>query len=246
MKVAVISDVHSNMDALSVVLDDIEGEGVAQVWCLGDLVGYNAEPDACIEEVRKRCTYVVLGNHDAAVAGHFEPLHFNLAARAAVEWTRKVLKRDNLAYLDRLPSARSVTEEILLVHGSPSDPEAYIMGISQAESELQYLFQRLRKRICFFGHTHVPVLYGMTRSGEVFHEPGEGEVRLDQENLYLINPGSVGQPRDGDPRASYLVLDLRELTVKWVRLVYDVDSAQEKVLRAGLPEFLASRLSRGM
>jgi len=245
VRVAVVSDVHSNWEALSVVLGHVSYQDVAQIWCLGDLVGYNADPDACVEAIRQSCSIVIGGNHDGAVAGNFEPDYFNSVAREAVMWTRRVMKRDNLNYLKRLGSARAVDQHVLLVHGAPTDPDVYVFGAEQAMEELEFLERTLKKRICFFGHTHVPVMYSKDERGRFRSSEGEGKIRLSPNEFYLINPGSVGQPRDGDPRASYLIFDFEEFSVEWFRLSYDIPACQDKILEAGLPEFLAQRLARG-
>lgn len=247
MNIGIISDIHSNLEALNAVMEDIRAREVDQIWCLGDIVGYNADPDRCCEIVRKMCRVVIMGNHDSAVVGNFEPHHFNRVAREAVMWGRKVLKRSSLDYLKTLRSAVVFDDVGLIVHGSPTDPDKYVISGDSARNELLFMVKNLRKKVCFFGHTHFPVAYELDGRGEDdFHvHPGNGSLSLKEESGYLINPGSVGQPRDGDQRASYLLFDKEKMTVRWMRVPYDIQACQEKIIQAGLPHFLAERLERG-
>ncbi len=245
MKIALISDIHSNLEALTVILDDIHRRRPDTVWCLGDIAGYNADPDRCCELVRVTAEITIMGNHDGAATAFLEPSHFNEVAKEAVMWDRKVMRRENIEYLMSLKSAVVIDEEVLLVHGSPSDPEKYIMSDTQVKEEMDFMVRHLERRIGFFGHTHFPVVHEMNGKGVLHTTKGAGKVRLKEDASYLINPGSVGQPRDGDTRSSYLIFDRGEMTVEFVRLEYDIPTVQEKILKAGLPPFLAERLSNG-
>ncbi|NIO16773.1 MAG: metallophosphoesterase [Deltaproteobacteria bacterium] len=245
MKVAVISDVHSNLEALTAVVEDAKKRGAEQLWCLGDVVGYNADPDQCCEIVKDRCSIAIMGNHDSAVVGNTEPSHFNRVAKEAVMWSRKVLKRSNMEFLKRLRSAVVFDDTVLIVHGAPSDPDRYILSEEAAKSELLYMVRNLKRKVCFFGHTHFPLAYKIGPDGKFSSYRGEGSITLEEDSSYLVNPGSTGQPRDGDVRASYVMFDRDKMVVTWVRAPYDIKTCQEKIMTAGLPPFLAERLEAG-
>jgi predicted phosphodiesterase len=245
MKIAVISDVHSNLEALTSVLEDINTRGADQVWCLGDVVGYNADPDRCCEIIEEKCSITIMGNHDSAVIGNIEPYHFNRVAKEAVMWARTVLTHSNMNFLKSLKSAVVFNGSVLIVHGSPSDPDRYILSEEAAKSEIMYMIRNLNRNVCFFGHTHFPVAYEIDPDGIFSVYRGEGSITLKEKSRYLLNPGSTGQPRDGDPRASYILFDRKEMVVTWIRVPYDIRTCQEKITRAGLPPFLAERLEGG-
>lgn len=240
MKYAVISDIHSNLEALSRVLEETDKIGVDEVICLGDIVGYGASPNECVEMLRLRKIESVMGNHDVVACGKKEPVNFNPAARDAVLWTRSKLTDDNAKFLGVLPDAGE-TGDFLAVHGAISDPDMYILSDYDAVPE----FELMEKHsLCFFGHTHVRIYYTLIEDG--VRRSFNNEFSVNQEAKYLINPGSVGQPRDRDPRASFLIYDDDERIVKFIRLEYDIESAQRKILEAGLDGKLADRLSFGM
>lgn len=245
MRIAIISDVHSNLEALTSVLKDIRSQRADQIWCLGDVVGYNADPDSCCEIIAKTCSITIMGNHDSAAVGNIEPSHFNRVAKEAAMWTRKVLKRSNVKFLKNLKSAVVFNDEVLIVHGAPSDPDRYIISESSAKTELMYMTKNINKTICFFGHTHYPGAYELSVDGVFSGYRGQGTITLAARASYLINPGSTGQPRDGDTRASYVLFDRDKRVVTWRRIPYDIRSCQEKIFNAGLPSFLAERLAGG-
>jgi diadenosine tetraphosphatase ApaH/serine/threonine PP2A family protein phosphatase len=240
MRVAVISDVHSNAEALEAVLEDGSQHGVGAWWCLGDVVGYGAEPDRVVERVRGLGAVTVAGNHDWAACGRISVQFFNRAAATAAQWTGRNMKPENLAWLAALPVLER-QDGALLVHATPSQPEAwrYCMSVETARDEMASYDDAL----CMIGHSHFPGTF--EREGESVRYTRAEEVRLRPDRQYLVNVGSVGQPRDGDSRAAYLLYDTEELWLRHVRVTYDFASAQAKILAAGLPRFLADRLAVG-
>ncbi len=246
MRYLVISDIHGNMTALAAVLRDCPPEAYDRVIVLGDLVGYGAEPGAVIDRVRSLTPHVVVrGNHDKAVCGQM-PLHaFNSHAREAAEWTTRQLSPAHLGYLRDLPPGPLLVDDVLEAwHGSPADEDAYLVWIDDIRDAAAIG----RRPICLFGHTHVQGAYG-SGQGHPRVESGDTWTRtvlsIRLEDRWLVNPGSVGQPRDGDPRAAYATVDLDALTVTLHRITYDVAAAQARIRAAGLPELLASRLAEG-
>lgn len=241
MKIAILSDVHGNLQALEAVLADIGTLGCDALWSLGDAVGYGPEPQECVEILRREAAVSLMGNHDAAVAKVIPTAAFNESARLAVEWTRTVLAGDVLSFLAGLPYLCR-REERLLVHASPRKPEAwhYIMSLGDAEDA----FDAFSEKACFVGHTHVPFIVVRKKDGSM-KALDHGEILFAEGSRYLINAGSVGQPRDGDPRASYALLDSSRGRVEIRRVAYDVVRTQELMRRCGLPDFLRDRLSVG-
>ncbi|MFQ5867068.1 MAG: metallophosphoesterase family protein [bacterium] len=245
MKYGIISDIHGNLEALNVVLDYLKGVGkINRFICCGDIVGYGARPNECTEIIREleNC-YTVAGNHDWGAIGLEDTSFFNPIALAAVEWTGRHLTGDNGNYLRNLGSEIE-ENNFMLVHGSPRDPiNEYIF---EEETFLANL-PRIKKNICFVGHTHVPICFYTTSSQEI------GRISLDDGTVleinpsykYLINCGSVGQPRDGDPRVSCGIYDEETNTLRIKRIEYDIAKTQEEILSAGLPTALALRLAYG-
>ena len=239
MRIAVISDVHSNLHALDAVLAD--AGSVDAIWHLGDVVGYGPDPDGVVDRLASRGAIGVRGNHDLAACGGDEIEWFNADARSAMEWTRRVSAPATIAWLGAQPERRE-QELFTLVHGSPLDPTwEYVTTVEAARDNLLATptIHGLN------GHTHLPVAYGLAgdRASRIAASGPPG-VALDGTRM-LINPGSVGQPRDGDPRASYLVLDLEVKRVTWHRVTYDIDAVQARMQAAGLPVRLRERLSHG-
>ncbi|HET7573574.1 MAG TPA: metallophosphoesterase family protein [Solirubrobacterales bacterium] len=245
MRVAVISDVHANRQAFEAVLDAADRETVDEIWCLGDVVGYGADPDACTALARERCRICLVGNHDLAVLGALDISTFSEAAASAVEWTRENVSEDSLEFMRGLEPASSHAG-IGLFHASPRDPVwEYVLSNEQAEAGLE----ALRERVGLIGHSHV-ALFFLAPDGEGAGHPegaqaGDGAVLPIERGRWLLNPGSVGQPRDGDPRAAWLELDLDELTAAYHRVDYDIEAAARAIRRAGLPDALADRLQVG-
>lgn len=242
MQVAVLSDIHSNRHALEAVLDDVRHTGARELWCLGDIVGYGADPNDCVRLVREHVAVCVAGNHDLAVTGELPLDDFSAGAALAAGWTKEVIDPDHLAFLCGLRP--SLTEgEIGLYHGSPRDPVwEYVVGVLLAELCLD----RMDERIGLIGHSHIALSFGRDDG-----LPATGAARRDGETVdvstgsWLLNPGSVGQPRDGDPRAAWLLLDLTQGTASWRRTSYDVGGAADAIRSARLPDSLADRLQYG-
>jgi len=241
VQIAIITDIHANIEALTVVLQDIEARGTTEMVCLGDLVGYNANPNECVEEIRNRKIPCVMGNHDAVACGIEEPWGFNEVARHAAIWTRETLTDDNITFLRETPENQHIPGEFLGVHGSPQDRDMYLFSWAEVYSQFPHL-DALGARSCFFGHTHFPGIYdenGLCSVDET------GGFSLNSNSRFFINPGSVGQPRDNDPRAAYLLFDTDTMRIQFVRVEYDIAKAADKILRSGLPKFLADRLVLG-
>ena len=240
---AVISDIHANLEALEAVLDDMP-EGVERVFCLGDVIGYGASPNECCDIVREAGMPLITGNHDLAVTDLSTDLAwFNPVAAAAVVWTRGQLREDNAAFLLSRPRTMR-HHDAMFVHGSIRDPDEYILNGVTAGENLEILRRdHPEVEVCFFGHTHVKAI-APAPNGSV---SGEKWLDLGSHGPYLVNPGSVGQPRDGDTFASYVLVEEGEggpcVTYRFVE--YDIEGAQERIRRAGLPEVLAERLSVG-
>ena len=242
MKVAVISDIHANRQAFEATLDAIAASDAAELWCLGDLVGYGAEPDACVELARKHAAVCLAGNHDLAVAGALPLEDFSRGASLAVQWTREVIAAENLAFLAGL-SPQGQEGAIGLYHASPRDPVwEYVLSALLAE----LCFDVQRQRVALIGHSHVALAFVRREGALATGEPQRAGTQLDiATGEWLLNPGSVGQPRDGDPRAAWLLLDLDGLSASFVRTDYDVAAAAAAIRAARLPDSLAQRLEYG-
>ena len=242
MRIGVVSDIHSNLDAFQSVVAAM-GEA-DQVWCLGDTVGYGPEPNECVATLASLEHLAVAGNHDWAATGRLGVEDFNPYAAAAALWTADQLTPETREYLLGLPTSLT-SGEFTLAHGSPRDPIwEYLLSASSARAS----FDHFEGPFCLVGHTHVPSLFTRAGDGRVQARRivGEAEVRLDRpEGRYILNPGSVGQPRDDDPRAAFLVVDTDRRTATWRRVAYPIARTQEKMRRAGLPPELIDRLSVG-
>jgi len=256
MRLAIVSDIHGNLEALDAVLADLDRQTVDRTYCLGDFVGYGASPNECIERLRPRIAGAVAGNHDHAAIGRLELGDFNHSAAVAANWTRDALTPEHHAYLAGLPY-EILLPDVRLVHASPAEPARWHYVLSPADAG--YEMATYPERVCLIGHSHYPGAFEATgASRPKSPAPGmrapapagvrytrEAELRFPPGARYLINVGSVGQPRDGDPRAAYLLLDDSEGWARHVRIPYDVESAARRILDAGLPPFLAQRLSWG-
>jgi len=248
MRIAILSDIHSNLEALEAVLEDVKRRGYDRMVCLGDVVGYGADPERCVEIVREVVSKdengvesVVRGNHDDASAGG-DDSYFNPEARLAVRWTRDHLTKQSFEWLASLPYG-IYEEDYYLVHSSPYKPEEwnYVTSMNEAYTA----FKNFKERIAFIGHSHVPFHVGLSANGEELFVENDNTIRFKDGYRYISNVGSVGQPRDGDTRACYVILDLSEGTLERVRVNYPVEIAAEKIRQGGLPTFLADRLSLG-
>lgn len=242
MRVAIVSDIHGNRQALEAVLDQIESSDCEELWCLGDLVGYGADPDACVTLARAHAAICLAGNHDLGVRGTLPLEQFSRGAALAATWTQKTITQPTREYLDQLEPF-NLEERVGLYHASPRDPVwEYVLSPLQAELCLDVQQQR----VALIGHSHVALSFsrfpGSAATGEV--RGADEELEL-SEGEWLINPGSVGQPRDGDPRAAWLELDLDDLRAVYRRTEYDIAGAGAAIRAARLPDSLAERLLYG-
>jgi predicted phosphodiesterase len=243
MKLAVISDIHANSEALEAVLSDIAAQGVDEILCLGDIVGYGANPNECIDLVKKSCSLILLGNHDAAAVDLLSTQHFNIHAKIAIEWTMGNLTAASYAYLKTL-SLKETRLSHTFVHATPYEPNMwyYITSLEEAA----FNFQFFDTNFCFVGHTHIPIIIVLEDEKEVYVHQGETLNYGQLENVrFLINVGSVGQPRDRNPNSCYGVLDSDAKTYTYHRVKYDVQKAQAKMRKIKMPEFLITRLVEG-
>jgi predicted phosphodiesterase len=234
----ILSDIHANWDALDAVLTDAEGKYDLVLNC-GDLVGYGPEPNRVVDWCRATNAAVIRGNHDRAAVGLTDLEWFNPVARAAALWTSDILTEENRSYLARLPSGPATVQDFDLIHGSPIDEDEYLVSIEDVHG------LPLERTLSFFGHTHLQGGFWIHRNGVRPLQPG-GSVTVEDTAAYLVNPGSVGQPRDHDPRAAYAIYDSESRRVDYHRVDYDVMSTIRKILDAGLPEVLGLRLTRGV
>ena len=246
MNALVISDLHSNEPAFRAVMKHVRRKRFDHVVCLGDFVGYGAQPNQVLDELRSLPgkKIFIRGNHDRVVASDGDARGFNSAARAAVLWTRDHLSRTNRRLIDNLTPGPVAVGDLLFCHGSPMDEDEYLFN----ESDARMIFSKFNARIAFFGHTHLPVVieFDPVRERIDFHfVRSTKRIRLRPDRRYLINPGSVGQPRDRNPELSFLLFDEEKGTAQFYRLEYERELAQEAILRAGLPRILADRLSWG-
>ena len=242
MRVAAISDVHANLPALEAVLAATEAAGVEETWCLGDVVGYGVEPDACADLVRERCDVCLVGNHDLAVLGALDVASFSEAAAVAVEWTRENVRESTLEFLREL-EPQGERGGLGLFHASPRDPVwEYVLSREQASAGMD----AHPLRIGLIGHSHVALFF--TRSGNRTSrgaQASDGALLDLSRDAWLVNPGSVGQPRDGDPRAAWLEIDTEAETACFHRVPYEIERAAAPIAAAGLPKRLADRLYAG-
>ena len=244
MRYAIIADIHANLAAFTAVLDDIKRRGgVEEVWCLGDVVGYGPDPSQCIGLLRQHNHVCVVGNHDLAAIGKLATSEFNPDAAIACRWTGQQLSPEDIDYLEKLPLVIQ-KEDFTLVHGSPREPIwEYLISISSAKENFAYF----QSQLCLVGHSHVPLIFRFNETGAcVFSQftPNIG-LMLGKSRL-IINPGGVGQPRDGDPRASYAIYDNETKLVKLYRVAYDISVTQARMVKHNLPMRLVTRLSYGM
>ncbi|HEX7078706.1 MAG TPA: metallophosphoesterase family protein [Candidatus Eisenbacteria bacterium] len=240
MTTVLLSDIHANLEAFQAVLQDVDGRRPDRVICLGDVVGYGASPNECLDLVRERCDVVLLGNHDAAASGGPEVSRFNIYARVAAEWTAKTLTREHREFLQKLPL--TATEGgCYCVHASPATPRDWEYLLDRFDAEPQFAY--FTEPVCFIGHTHQPAAFMADPGGT--RQIAVSGLRLDPKRRYILNVGSVGQPRDRDPRACYVVFHEGSGEVEYVRVPYDVESAQARIRTAHLPEVLATRLATG-
>lgn len=239
MRYGIIGDIHSNLEALDTVLKALEGEDLDQTICVGDIVGYGAYPSECLARIRELDVPSVAGNHDYAAVDMTSIEYFNPDARNATLWTREHLSAEDKDYLATLPLTMEF-EDFVISHGTLHSPELF--DYIQTVYDAHLSFQILETSICFLGHSHVPITFFDDDPISYFMEP---EIPLSESEKLLVNVGSVGQPRDQDPRAAYAVYDTDDQIIWIKRLEYDIQSAAEKILEAGLPKMNAERLAHG-
>ena len=242
MSIAVITDIHANRQALEAVLLDASASGAGELWCLGDLVGYGADPNDCVNLVRENASLCLVGNHDLAVTGEIPLDEFSRGAGVAARWTQEVIGEEELEWLGSLSPSGSVAG-FDLFHASPRDPVwEYVISTLLAELCLDALDQP----VGLVGHSHVALAFGRAEGEPAVGEPRQGGDAVDiSAGTWLLNPGSVGQPRDGDPRAAWLLIDPEAGRAQWRRTEYDIDGAADAIRAARLPDSLAERLQYG-
>ena len=241
MRILILADIHANLAALEAVLKAAAGGGSDRVWVLGDSVGYGPQPNECLARVRDLGAVAVAGNHEKAVVGEIGLGEFNPFAAAAARWTINALSPENAAYIRQMP-VRAVEQGVTLVHGTPRDPMwEYLWTLDQAVEVLS----SFNTPGCAFGHTHIPRWLNINGSKVAGGMPHDGTVVKIGPGRFYLNPGSVGQPRDGNAHASYAVFNTDEQTVTFHRAVYDIEATQELMQAAGLPDLLVARLSVG-
>jgi predicted phosphodiesterase len=243
MRFAFISDIHANLEALEAVLNDIKGQNIDEVICLGDIVGYGANPNECIELVKSHCPETLLGNHDAAAVELLSTQHFNIHAKIAIEWTEQNLKKENRNYLSALP-LKTNKDFLTLVHATPYEPNMwyYITSLEEAA----FNFQFFDTQICLVGHTHIPIIIILDNDKELYvHQDSYVNMGKLEGARFLINVGSVGQPRDRNPKSCYGILDTSEKEFFYRRVSYNIDKAQSKMKKIKMPDFLITRLEEG-
>ena len=245
MRYLILSDLHANLQSLDAVLADARGR-YDQALCCGDLIGYGADPNAIVDWVRANCTSVVRGNHDKACTGLDDLEWFNPVARHAALWTQRSLSPANAEYARTLPKGPIIVENFEMVHGSPYDEDEYVLAADEATQAFGYL----ERRLTFFGHTHVQggFIWNQSRVETILRpslRTSNQVMEIDPACAYLVNPGSVGQPRDGDPRAAYALFDSGASMLTYCRVPYDIAGAQKAIRDAGLPPILADRLAVG-
>jgi diadenosine tetraphosphatase ApaH/serine/threonine PP2A family protein phosphatase len=242
MKIALISDVHANLEALESALRDIEKQGAETIHFLGDAVGYGPNPNECVARIDKYCDIKLLGNHDYAALGLESTETFNTAAKESLSWTQGKLKRKSTERLADFEMT-STYLDCFLVHASPEEPDQwqYLLTVENAARQ----FNHFSETNCFLGHSHLPTIYTLESDGTVSMRFAEKFTCL-PEKRHIINVGSIGQPRDNDPRGCYLIYDTENREISYRRIEYDIEKAQKKMEKANLPEFLITRLAKGV
>lgn len=239
MRYLMISDIHANLEALLATLEAAEAYDEYQIMCLGDVVGYGADPAECLDTIGNHANLMLAGNHDLAVAGVIPCDDFNAIARQAVEWTRRTLTPEDHELLGNLP-LQYVDGDYCFTHASPIEPMEF--RYIRTLEDVAEVFNHIGQRFCFVGHTHLPVLVRLNERSGRMDVVRENRIQLDDKCRYFVNVGSIGQPRDNNPDACMVLLDEEAATMEFVRVPYDIGASQEKILSQGLPSFLAERL----
>ncbi|OQA19413.1 MAG: phosphodiesterase [bacterium ADurb.Bin363] len=248
MRYAVMSDIHSNIEALETIIKKIEASNIDRIMCLGDIVGYGANPNECIETIRENSFNIILGNHDRVAINLEAGEDFTTEAKIAIEWTKKRLEPKNKEFLSRLTITQEVGDSIYIVHGSPLDKDEYLSYKYQTKANFEFLENNKPNiKLCFFGHTHSQAIWFKRGDGSIFNPSIKGKAfPVNSDCLYLINPGSVGQARGQGAMACYLVYDSEKKNITFQQIEYDYKSAAKKIIQAGLPPFLGERLEKGI
>ena len=241
MQIALFSDIHGNLEALQAVLAYLKENKIEKHICLGDIIGYGANPNECVEEVKALKCPVVVGNHDYVGIGQGDITYFNTTARNAILWTRSQLKDENKEFLKALPFTYQ-EDSFLVVHASPQSPEKweYVLSLDSALINMHHF----KEQICFIGHSHMPFFLQVDQdgNGDIMRD---NPLQIKEGFRYLVNVGSVGQPRDNNPKSAFVIYDTDAKTITLKRVAYDIGKAQEKIIEAGLPFQLAQRLQSG-
>jgi diadenosine tetraphosphatase ApaH/serine/threonine PP2A family protein phosphatase len=242
MRYAIVADIHSNLEAFTAVLEDIEhGGGVEELWCLGDIVGYGPDPHQCIQLLRQYQHICVTGNHDQGVTGKVDTTYFNPDAATACQWTTQQLSSEDIEYLDSLPLTIE-KDGFTLAHGSPRDPIwEYIISTSIAGENFNFF----TSPYCLVGHSHIPLVFTFDNGACTFSRFSPSARLFLGKTRLIVNPGGVGQPRDGNPQASYAIYDSETSVVRLFRVDYDIKATQDKMMQHGLPIHLIVRLAQG-
>jgi len=246
LRYAIISDIHSNLAALQAVLTTIEQEEIDKIVCLGDIVGYGPYPNECIELVQQYCEIILTGNHDFACINESELFYFNQYAAKAIEWTVTVLSKEYLEYFAKLPFIGKI-ENYYLVHSSPFEPQSWNYILSRDDAEFNFSKFDETDQICFIGHSHHPIIYieDSENNRPKTNQKTGNRIDLEPNKRYIINVGSVGQPRDGNPDSAFGIIDTNNQVYELKRVRYDVNKTFQQMVSVGLPQFLADRLLIG-
>ncbi len=241
MRIAIISDVHANLEALTAVMQDIEKSNIERVFFLGDAVGYGADPNKCIRLICDVCEIKLLGNHDYVAMGLEGPDQFNLVAKESIVWTLKELRHKSIERLSDFEMEATFLD-YYMTHASPERPSEW--NYLFCEDDASRGFEQFTQSVCFIGHSHIPGVYVMRPDGTIASQPAES-FTANPDSRYIVNVGSVGQPRDGNKDAGYVIVDTDMATFEFRRVSYDLTAAQKKMRKAQLPEFLITRLESG-
>lgn len=235
-RIGIVSDIHGNLEAFNKALEYFRENQIDKIFCLGDIVGYGPNPEECVNLVRDHCNFALMGNHDYAAIGLANIDFFNEYAKLATYWTQEKLSDKNKEYLKTLPFTHE-ENQLMFVHASPKSPSSwdYVLSVDDANRQ----FNHFDSKICFIGHSHVPIIFS---ESNYFRKK---EFLFSNNEKYIVNIGSLGQPRDGDPRSCFVVYDEDENKIEYIRLDYDIQKTYNKITNAGLPLFLAERLLKG-
>lgn len=243
MRLAILSDIHANLEALEAVYKYIDKANIDRVICLGDVVGYGASPDECCTLIRERADFCLLGNHDAAVTGAMDEAYYYDSAKNVLRWTRERLSDENYRWLYALPYTR-LDGKLAFYHSAPIMPSGFFYVVQSSEAQAHIQMQDRLRTICFIGHAHLTIIFGI--SGKRVKTCDPKSVNLKGEMQFIVNVGSVGQPRDRDPRACFVIWDSDLEKLEYVRVEYDIETAAAKIIAAGLDEKFAKRLYLGV